>query len=198
MSPGLITSLMARVPAHAVATSAFFDYTPPRVPAKSVHSVLAFAFGWRVGANGAIEAGPVNQALAATTMAFVRAHPRVHVYAQTGIAETLIGEGAKGVVTIAGPIGANGQPGYIDTLDVARQAMAKAEAAGVTLGTVGVIAFRDHAARASAAAQKAGLSAGVPSGVVLPQTYDPESAQASTRTRGAYLVSDLLGRLIGD
>ena len=76
-------------------------------------------------------------------MAFVRAHPRVHVYAQTGIAETLIGEGAKGVVTIAGPIGANGQPGYIDTLDVARQAMAKAEAAGVTLGTVGVIAFRD-------------------------------------------------------
>jgi hypothetical protein len=157
-------------------------------------SVVAFAFGWRNGPNGTLLPGPPNKAIAASTLAFVKKHPHVHVYAQTGISEVLTADGLKNVVSLVPAPGTT----YIDTLDVAKEAVTKAQQAGVPLGTVGVFAFTDHAARAVGAAQMAGMTAAVPSGVTLPSTYDPQSGQASTRSRASYFVEDLLGRAIGD
>ncbi|MCU1396272.1 MAG: hypothetical protein JWM34_4700 [Ilumatobacteraceae bacterium] len=44
-------------------------------------------------------------------------------------------------------------------------------------------------------AEKAGMTAFVPDGVVLPSTYDPESGQSWTRDRASYLAIDIVGRL---
>jgi hypothetical protein len=85
---------------------------------------------------------------------------------------------------------------YLSTAGVADQVVSKAQAAGEELGTVGVVGFADHAVRCVLTARKAGMTdAAVPKGMKLPTVYDPESNQSWTRTRAAYLPTDLIGRL---
>jgi hypothetical protein len=85
---------------------------------------------------------------------------------------------------------------YLSTAGVAEQATSKAQAAGEELGTVGVVAFSDHAVRSVLTARKAGMTgAAVPKSMTLPRGYDPESNQPWTRSRAAYLPTDLIGRI---
>ena len=61
---------------------------------------------------------------------------------------------------------------------------------------VGIIAFSDHADRAVLTAEAAHLSAGVPTGVKLPNTYDPGSGQSWTTNPLSYLDTDLADRIL--
>ena len=194
LDAGLLAQLEARVPLSDVATSPFLAYRPKRVPARAVDSVVVFAFGNRLAADGALTPGPTNEKLAAVTKRFVKQH-RAPVFAQQEIAERLDAAGVKHVTSIDPIVGPDGKLVYLSTAGVAEQVLAKAHAAGVDLGTVGVIAFADHAVRSVLTAKAAGMKAAVPSGVVLPRTYDPESSQPWTRDRASYLATDLVGRL---
>ncbi len=156
--------------------------------------MVVFAFGNRVAADGSLAPGPTNEKLAAATERFVKQH-RVPVFAQQEIAERLDAAGVKHVTSIDPIVGPDGKLVYLSTAGVAAQVLAKAHAAGVDLGTVGVFAFVDHAVRSVLTAKAAGMKAAVPSGVVLPRTYDPESSQPWTRDRASYLATDLVGRL---
>lgn len=195
LSDGTVTSLEAKVPAADVATSAFLAYKPPRVADKKVDSLLVFAFGNRIGDAGDLQAGPTNEALATAAFRFALKHD-VRVYAQTEIATQLQAAGMHDVVSIDPVTAPDGTVTYLSTAGVAEQAVSRAQAAGVQLGTVGVIGFSDHAVRCVLTARKAGMTdAAVPKGVTLPTVYDPESNQSWTRTRPAYLPTDLIGRL---
>lgn len=189
-----LANLEARVPLTEVATAPFLAYRPTRVPARRVDSVIVFAFGNRVAADGTVEPGPANEALSAATKKFVAKH-KVPVYAQTEIAEILVAEGVKRVTSIDPEVAADGTVVYLSTVGVADAVLAKAAAAGVGLGTVGIIGFADHVMRCVLTAEAAGMTAAVPKGVRLPSTYDPESSQPWTRSRTAFLPVDLVGRL---
>jgi len=189
-----LAQLEARVPLAAVATSPFLAYRSKRAPARAVDSVVVFAFGNRVGADGSVTSGPTNDALAAATKRFVKQHP-VPVFAQTEIARQLQTQGVKRVTSIDPEVGPDGRVVYLSTAGVADQIVQKAQAAGVDLGTVGVIGFADHVVRCVLTAKAAGMTAAVPKGVTLPSAYDPESGQAWTRDRKSYLATDLVGRL---
>jgi hypothetical protein len=190
-----VTALEAKVPLADVATSPFLAYKPPRVAADKVDSLVVFAFGNRKGADGQLEPGPMNEAIAKAVSQFVRKHP-VPVYAQTEIATQLQAAGVSDVTSIDPVTAPDGTVTYLSTAGVAEQAVAKARAAGKELGTVGVVGFSDHAVRCVLTARKAGLTgAAVPKGIVLPSVYDAESNQPWTRSRAAYLPTDLLGRL---
>jgi hypothetical protein len=195
LSDGNVTALEAKVPAADVATSPFLAYKPPRVADKKVDSLVAFAFGNRLGAAGDLQAGPTNDALAKQVVKFVRKHP-VPVYAQTEIATQLQAAGVQDVTSIDAVTAPDGTVTYLSTAGVAQQAMSKAQAAGTTLGTVGIVGFADHAVRCVLTARKAGMTgAAVPKGITLPTVYDPDSSQPWTRSRAAYLPTDLIGRI---
>lgn len=195
LSDDTITAIEAKVPAADVATSPFLSSTPPRVAAGKVDSLVVFAFGNRIGRAGDLQAGPTNEALAKAVFRFVLKHP-VPVFAQTEIATQLQASGVQDVTSIDPVTAPDGTVTYLSTAGVAQQAVSKAQAAGVELGTVGVIGFADHSVRCVLTARKAGMTdAAVPKGVALPKVYDPESNQSWTRTRAAYLPTDLIGRL---
>jgi hypothetical protein len=189
-----LAQLEQRVPVADVATSPFLAYRPKRVPARTVDSLAVFAFGNRVGADGAITPGPTNEALASATEAFIKKHP-VPVFAQQEIAQQLQADGVKHVTSIDPEVGPDGKLVYLSTAGAAAQIVTKARAAGVDLGTVGVVGFADHVVRCVLNADAAGMTAVVPKGVKLPSTYDAASGQPWTRDRHAYLPTDLAGRL---
>jgi hypothetical protein len=186
--------LEARVPIARVATSPLLSYRPPRRPARTVDSLVAFSFGYRLAPDGAITPGPTNEKLAAVTEKFVEKHP-VPVFAQWEIAQRLRADGVKHVTSIDPHVGSDGKVVYLSTAGVAAEVVDRARAAGVALGQVGVIAFGDHAVRSVLTAKAAGMKAAVPRGVELPTKYDVESGQPWTRDRASWLAVDLLGRL---
>lgn len=194
LNADLLAKLEARVPLAQVATSPFLAYLPPRVAAKNVDSVVAFAFGNRRAVDGSLQPGPVNEALAKVTQSFVADH-RVPVYAQTEIAQLLQARGVKRVTSIDPVVGDDGKVVYLSTAGVAEQVLSKAQAAGEPLGTVGVIGFSDHVVRCVLTARAAGMTGAVPKGIRLPHVYDPQSAQSWTTNRASYLTTDLIGRL---
>lgn len=195
LSDDLVMQLEAKVPAADVATSPFLAYKPPRIAAKDVDSLVVFAFGNRVGDDGDLQAGPTNEALAKRVFRFLLKHD-VPVYAQTEIATLLQTSGVQDVTSIDAVTAPDGTVTYLSTAGVADQVMSRAHAAGEELGTVGIVGFSDHAVRCVLTARKAGMTAAaVPRGMKLPTVYDPESSQSWTRTRAAYLPTDLIGRL---
>ena len=131
--------------------------------------------------DGTVSPGPTNQELADVTAAFVAEHP-MPVYAQWEVARLMIADGAEGVNSI--------EP----TTDAAGNVAGSGEAA---LGRIGVICFADHEGRCLLTAKAAGLDATAIDGITLPSTYDTESGQPWTRSRVAYLTTDLQGRLLG-
>jgi hypothetical protein len=174
----------------AVATSPLLAYAPTTVPDDDVDALVVYAFGYREAADGSRTPGPVNEALADAVEGFVADHP-VPVFAQTEIAGILRADGVDHVTSIDPDVGADGTPVYLSTAGVA----AKVKALAGDVDTFGVLGFADHAVRCVLTSEAAGLHGGVPAGVTLPSTYDPQSGQPWTRDRASYIKTDLIGRL---
>lgn len=190
-----LAALVARVPAGEVATSPFLAYTPPRVADGDVDSLVVFAFGNRTGDDGDLQAGPVNEAIGKLAFRFALKHD-VQVYAHAEIAALMHAAGMLDVVSIDLVTDADGTGTALSTVGVTEQVVGTAQAAGEDLGTVGVVAFSDHAMRSVLTARKAGMSgAAVPRSMTLPRGYDPASNPPWTRTRAASLLTDLVDRL---
>ena len=195
LGPEALTQLEQQVGRADVMTSPFVSFSPPTIPDLDVDSLVVYAFGNREAAGGALTPGPTNEALAQLTADFLAAHP-VPVFAQWEVADLLAAQGVTGVTSIDPDSGPGGEMVYLSTAGVADKAVALADAAGVDLGQVGVIAFQDHAARCVLVSEDAGMAAAVPEGVELPSAYDRQSGQEWTRGRLTYLATDLQGRLL--
>lgn len=196
IGPDAVAQFELQVGLDAVLTDPLVAMTPPTVPDGEVDSVVVYAFGNRVAADGSLSAGPVNEDLAQVTADFVTGHP-VPVFAQWEVADLLIDQGVPDVTSIDPDTGADGQPVYLSTAGVAEKAVTLADDQGVDLGQVGVIAFQDHAVRCTLVSQAAGMDgAAVPESVDLPSAYDPQSGQEWTRDQLTYLTTDLQGRLL--
>lgn len=191
-----VAQFEALVGLDAVLTDPLVAMTPPTVPDDEVDSLVVYAFGNRVAADGTLSPGPTNEALAQVVEDFVVDHP-VPVFAQWEVADLLAESGAGDITSIDPDTGADGEVVYLSTAGVAEKAVALADQQGVDLGQVGVIGFQDHAVRCVLVSEAAGMAgAAVPEGVDLPSAYDPQSGQEWTRDQQTYLLTDLQGRLL--
>ncbi len=180
-----------------------FDWHPPTVRLAKIDFLLAFAFGNRPPANGGDptrvlpEPGPMNADLADTVAKVLKkAGRRLPIYAQWEIARHLEAKhGLKNVVSIEPVFASDGTITYLSTDGVIAQVaeLRAKEPGGV--GTAGVIAFRDHIKRCVQTTRARGVSAYAPEGFTMPNTYDPDSAQAWTRDRDIYLVHDMYAQM---
>jgi hypothetical protein len=162
----------------------------PTVPLQQVRTIIGFTFGNRMAPSGNRQPGPVNQALADLA---VRLHAATgaRVWAQWEVAEA-IGARLGGAALEAVHPGrdAQAEPRFLSTAGVIEAVVSRGGGAAA-LGTVAVVAVRDHAWRCVDLCRRHGLQAGVPEGFALPERYDPDSGQPWTRDRLAYLLHDL-------
>jgi hypothetical protein len=162
----------------------------PGMDPQRFKTILAFTFGNRMAPNGNRSPGPVNEDIARVA-ALVQRRCGAVVYAQWEVAEALapILPGAA-VVPIHPDRDARAEPIYLGTLAVIHRVLAQAGGAAA-LGTVGIVAFRDHLRRCVRTARALGLDAHAPAGVAMPELYDPQSGQPWCRSRLAYLLHDV-------
>jgi hypothetical protein len=162
----------------------------PTADAASFHTILAFTFGNRMDVTGNRAPGPVNEAIAAVA-AEVQRRSRAVVYAQWEVAQPLAGllPGAT-VIPVYPDRDSRAEPVYLGTQGVVRRVLDLAGGAA-TLGSVGIVAFRDHIRRCVATARALGLDARAPAGIAMPDRYDPHSGQPWCRERLAYLLHDI-------
>lgn len=193
LDPTILSQFSASVPADEIATTPLLSFRP-ETTTEPVDSLVVLSFGNRVGADGTLSAGPVNEALADVVQAYVAEHP-VPVYAQWEVADLLIDRGVPNVESIGAATGPDGSTTYLSTSGVTDQVVQRAADGGVDLGTVGVVAFADHLQRAVMTASDSGMDAVVVEGMDLPSQYDPESGQTWTQDRTTYVTVDLSGRL---
>jgi len=188
----LEAELCDRATARAFAAGLVADaltWRAPTVPLSEVRTIIGFTFGNRMLPNGNREPGPVNAALADVA---VRLHKvtGAAVWAQWEVAEAIGGRLPDGMVGVILPgRDAHAEPHYLSTGGVVEAIVARNGGAG--LGTVAVVATRDHAWRCVRICQRHGLTAGIPEGWAMPDAYDPDSGQPWTRDRLAYLLHDL-------
>ncbi len=208
---GLDDDLVDRLVAAAngdIATGELLSYSPPTVAADQVDSLWVFSYGYRfspeaqrsgvAGSDGvppmeALVPGPTNAELARVAAEFVADHP-VPIVAQWEVARELEALGVTGVISVEPDITDEETVSYLSTAGVAEKGLRLAAEVGITPGHAGVLCQADHAVRCVLTARRAGLTADVPEGVELPSGYDPESGQAWTRSREAWIPVDLLGR----
>jgi hypothetical protein len=165
------------------------SWRAPTVALEKVRTIIGFTFGNRMLANGNREPGPVNAVLADLA---VRLHAATgaRVWAQWEVAEA-IGGRVPGMVEAIYPVqDGQAEPRYLSTGGVVEAIVARSGGVAA-LGTVAVVAVRDHAWRCARICRRHGLSAGVPEGWALPGDYDKNSGQPWTRERMAYLLHDL-------
>ena len=193
LAPESLATLEERVPADDLATDPLLTYRPDPLPADEIDSLIVFTFGYR-GEDTDRDPGPVNEAMADTVEAFVADHP-VPVFAQTTVANLLTEREVPNVTSLDQGTDSDGNLVYLSTEGAAQLAVSKSEEAGEPLGTVGVVGFADHVGRCLLTTESVGLTAGVPEGLDLPDDYDPESSQPWTRSRAAYLPTDLQARI---
>ena len=178
---------IARVLAAALVEDAL-SWRAPSVALQEVRTIIGFTFGNRMLASGNREPGPVNAALADLA---VRLHAATgaRVWAQWEVAEA-IGGRLPGMVEAIYPVrDGQGEPRYLSTGGVVEAIVARN--GGAALGTIAIVAVRDHAWRCARVCRRHGLTAGVPEGWALPGDYDKSSGQPWTRERLAYLLHDL-------
>jgi hypothetical protein len=160
----------------------------PTIAPGRVRSVFAFTFGNRMLENGNREPGPVNEALAEAAIALSGA-TGASIFAQWEIADAIGGRAAP-VTAIYPGRDERAEPVYLSTGGVVEEiARLGAE------GPVGVVAFADHLYRAVMTSRRYGFDAYAPAGIAMPATYDPQSGQPWCRSRGAYLMHDIMIRV---
>ena len=167
------------------------SWRAPTVPLEGVRTIIGFTFGNRMLPSGNREPGPVNAALADIA---VRLHDATGapVHAQWEVAEAV---GDRIPATALMPIypgrDAQHEPRYVSTGGVIEEILARNGGDPAALGTVAIVAVRDHAWRCAAICRRHGLQAGLPEGWPMPDLYDKSSGQPWTRDRLAYLLHDL-------
>lgn len=186
-----------------------FTWDLPMVPVAQVNSIVCYSFGNRptpasgntssTGGNQAAfpDPGPINAQLAAAAYQAYTANPSAMVYSQWEIADFLTlewGMNSTNLTAIEPIINPDGSITYLSTAGVAAAIVADAGSAAA-LGTVGVIAHRDHCKRCIETSKGVGMSAYAMDGITLPVDYDAMSGQSWTRNRPLYLIHDMFAQI---
>lgn len=176
-----------------------FHWAAPTQPAISIKTIVAYSFGNRLQPSASPKTlpdpGPINELLADAADAL---HQQSHapIFAQWEIAHFLQTKYHVDVIAIEPVIAADGTITYLSTDGVAEAVVKHASGKPSTLGTVGVIAHRDHAKRCVLTSRARGMEACVAAGLHLPVTYDPQSGQPWTRSRDLYLIHDMAAQFM--
>jgi hypothetical protein len=165
-------------------------WRPPRVIPGQVNTIVAYAFGNRIDANGNRSPGPVNEALA-DLLVRLQQETGAAVFAQWAVAAAVGGRVPADRLTAITPLlNAQAETVYLSTGGVAAEIIRRV-GDPARLGQVGVLAFRDHVKRCVDTSRRFGMAAAAPAGYELPGDYDTLSGQPWTRSRLAYLMHDL-------
>lgn len=177
-----------------------FHWTAPAQPAASIKTIVAYSFGNRVQPSASPktlpEPGPVNEELAeAVYRLYQKSHARI--FAQWEIARFLQTRHHLSEAIAIEPVTApDGTITYLSTDGVAEAVIKHMGGNPSALGTVGVVAHRDHAKRCVQTSRARGMDAYVAQELVLPVTYDPQSGQPWTRRRDLYLLHDMAAQFM--
>ncbi len=169
-------------------------WTAPSTDLNDVGAIIGCSFGYQRLPNGNILPGPMNEKLAQVV---VELYTKLgcKVYMQWEIAEAMGDAIPHSAVNAINPE-INPQDAtvkYLGTFGVLQKVL-HCVGDPKSLGKVLIVAYRDHAPRCVATARKLGFDAFVPP-IALPNDYDPQSGQAWTRNRHAYIIHDTLSRL---
>ena len=184
----------AKVPMEQVATSPLLTYDVPASDKKPT-SIVAYAFGYVTDADGSLQPGPVNEAIAASLAAYVKTNP-TPIYTQPELGIALAKLGVANVMVIQHEIGPDGKEIYQSTASFTDQLLKQMAVEGMSLGTTAIVGFADHEGRCVITATKAGIDGIRVAAIELPSTYDPQSVQPWTRDRKTYLTTDLAARFL--
>lgn len=166
----------------------------PTIESKQITSIIAFAFGNRILANGNRLPGPVNEALADLVMQLYQ-ETNAHVYAQWEIADAIDNRISAAKMTVIYPThDTQANIIYLSTTGVIAEII-KDVCNPERLGTVAVVAFKDHISRCITLAHAACIDAYAPAGYNMPNEYDQSSGQPWTRDRLTYLINDMKTRI---
>lgn len=174
-----------------------FKWSPPSRAAASIRTIVAYSFGNRLPttASAAPEPGPVNAELAETVYRLYE-RSSAAIFAQWEIAHILKTRYPRLEVTSIEPVtGPDGKVVYLSTDGLAEAVVTRAKQPAA-LGTVGVVAHRDHAKRCVLTSRDRGMDAFVAADLPLPVTYDPQSGQPWTRRRDLYLLHDMAAQFM--
>ncbi|MGC2412055.1 MAG: hypothetical protein WA459_05080 [Stellaceae bacterium] len=166
------------------------SWRAPEIATQQIATILAFTFGNRMRANGNREPGPVNEALGEVALRLHR-QTGAPIYAQWEVAEA-IGERVPPdqLIAIFPKRDERAEPRYLSTSGVVGEVVQRVRDPA-SLGTVGIVAFADHAWRCVATARHFRLAAAMPAGYAMPSKYDALSGQPWCRSRLAYLLHDI-------
>ncbi len=156
-------------------------------------SILAYAFGNRLSANGNQTPGPMNKALAGVV---VDLHKKTGkpVYAQWEIAQSIGDRIAPEFITSINPlIAEDGTVVYLSTTGVADEVVKQAGGAD-KLGKTLVVGFYEHSLRTIITSREAGIDAYAPQDTALPHDYDAQSGQAWTRDALTFVMHEIRNR----
>lgn len=205
-SPTLSVQLEAHLldelgePATAASLARYFEedilaWRAPEVAPEEITTILAFTFGNRTQSNGNRTPGPVNEALA-DLAARLYGETRARVFGQWEVVEAIGDRVPQDKLTAIFPArDARAEPLYLSTSGVIEEVVRRVRDPA-SLGTVGIVAFADHAWRCVTTARRFGLTdAALPSGYTMPNHYDPLSGQPWCRSRLAYLLHDIAIRV---
>ena len=183
-----------------------FSWNAPTIRAGAIDCIVAYAFGNRPrpGPPAAHTAsltdrldlpGPVNALLADAVVALRRIRP-APVFAQWEIAHCLSATPSPSdVVSIEPIVNEAGEVVYLSTEGVARAAVEAHGGDPAAMGTVAVVAHRDHLKRCVQISRAVGMNAFAAEEIELPLAYDPHSGQPWTRRRDIYLLHDMCAQL---
>jgi len=171
------------------------SWRAPEIAPERITTILAFTFGNQMQPNGNRTPGPVNEMLGDLT-ARLHGETGAPVFAQWEIAEAVGGRVPQDKLTAIFPArDARAEPLYLSTSGVVEAVIGRVGDPGL-FGTVGIVAFADHAWRCVATARRFGLTdAALPAGYTMPSQYDPLSGQPWCRSRLAYLLHDIAIRI---
>lgn len=171
------------------------SWRAPEIAPGRITTILAFTFGNRMQPNGNRTPGPVNEALADVVVRLY-GETRARVFAQWEVAGSIGGRVPQDKLAAIFPArDARAEPLYLSTAGVVEE-LVRRVGDRASLGTVGIVAFADHAWRCVATARHFGLTdAAMPAGYTMPDQYDPLSGQPWCRSRLAYLLHDIAIRV---
>jgi hypothetical protein len=171
------------------------SWRAPEIAPERITTILVFTFGNRMQPNGNRTPGPVNEALA-DLVARLYGATRARVFAQWEVAEAIGDRVPQDQLAAIFPLrDARAEPRYLSTAGVVEEVVRRV-GTRASLGTVGIVAFADHAWRCVATARRFGLTdAAMPAGYAMPEQYDTLSGQPWCRSRLAYLLHDAAIRI---
>lgn len=173
--------------------SEVLTWKPETIDMGKADTIIAYAFGNVIDAQGNKHAGIMNTQLADLVVKLYKTK-KVPVYAQWEIAQEIGNRiPSKHLITINPSVTETGNVTYLSTRGVANEVVHIAGGAD-KLGKTIVLGFSEHHLRTVNMSKEIGIDAYSPKGYTMPSDYDTKSGQPWTRDKLTFTMYEVQTR----